>query len=139
MTTTSTTAPAASRVAVLLLAAAALSAAATSIVAFGALALGAEPSFAPLQPPAYLTFAVLGTLAGVGGWVLVARRVRNSARVLRALVPALVLASLIPDVVLLLTGFIPGTSPIGVVVLALMHPIVATVAVLIGRRIAPAS
>ena len=112
---------------------------AVSALAFGALALGATPGFAPLNPPVYLAFAVLGLLAGVAGWIVVTRRVRRPLRLLRVLVPALVVLSWIPDVILLATGFIPGASPLGVAALMLMHPVVAAAAVLVGRRIAPAS
>lgn len=139
-TTASTVAPrpTAARAALLVAAGVAASALAAALLSLLGLALGADPTFAPLQPPAYLTFAILGALAAIGGWVLVVRLVRSSARVLRALVPALVALSLIPDVVLLLTGFIPGATPTGVVALMLMHPSVAAIAVLVGSRLAPA-
>ena len=110
---------------------------ATTAAALAAVAFGADPAFGPLQPPVYLSFAVLGTLAAIGGWLIVVRRVRNSARVLGILVPVLLMLSLVPDVVLLVTGFIPGTTVAGVVGLMVMHPIVATVAVVAGRMIAP--
>ncbi|MCU1437935.1 MAG: hypothetical protein JWP66_1022 [Naasia sp.] len=65
------------------------------------------------------------------------RPVRRSARALRVLVPALLLPSLVPDVELLLTGLIPGSTPL-VGALMLMHSVVARVAVAVGSRIAPA-
>jgi len=100
--------------------------------------LHGDEYFPPLQPAAYLSFAIAGTLAAIGGWVLVVRLVRRSARLLRVLVPVLVVLSLIPDAVLLATGFIPGATPGAVIALALMHPLVAAVAVVAGSRIAPA-
>lgn len=125
-------------VALTVLAAVAASAIATTLIALVARAVGAGDAFPPLQPAVYLTFAAAGTLAALGGWALVVRLVPRSARVLRVLVPVLVVLSLVPDVVLLITGFIPGTTPGGVVALMLMHPVVAASAVVAGQRIAPA-
>lgn len=138
-TTPTTTRTGARTTALLVFAGIVASAAATTVVWFVASAFGVGAGFPPLQPPAYLTFATVGTLAGIGGWVLIARRVRSSARLLRVLVPALVVLSLVPDVILLVAPFIPGATPAAVVALMLMHPIVAAVAVLVGRRIAPAA
>jgi len=132
------TAPRASTVALLALAAVVASAVVTSVIAIIAHAAGVADAFPPLQPQAYLTFAVVGTLAATGGWVLVVRLVRRSARLLRVLVPALLVLTLIPDVVLLATGFIPGATPGAVIALMLMHPVVAGAAVLAGARISPA-
>jgi len=123
--------------ALLVLAGVVASAFATTALWLVSLALGIGDGFAPLQPPAFLTFATIGTLAGIGGWVLIARRARTATRALRVLVPALVVLSLVPDVILLVVPFIPGSTPGAVVMLMLMHPVVATVAVLVGRRIAP--
>ena len=135
---TSLARPRTATVALTVVVAVAAVAALTALIALGAHALGADPAFAPLQPGAYLTFGIAGVLAAIAGWVLVVRIARRSARMLRILVPVLVVASLVPDVVLLLTGFIPGATPVGVIGLMLMHPVVAAVAVLTGRRIAPA-
>ena len=131
-------APRARIVALLVLATVAASAAVTSAIALVAHATGAGEGFAPLQPQIYLTFAVVGTLAALGGWAHIVRIVARSARLLRVLVPVLVVLSLVPDVMLLVTGFIPGSTPAGVIALMLMHPVVAASAVLTGQRIAPA-
>jgi hypothetical protein len=131
-------APRASLVALIVLAAVVAVAVATSVIAFVARAAGAGDAFPPLQPQAYLTFATAGTLLAIGGWVLVVRVVRRSARALGVLVPVLLVLTFIPDVVLLATGFLPGATPGAVVALMLMHPVVAGAAVLAGRRIAPA-
>lgn len=125
-------------VALTVLAAVAASAIATTLIALVARAVGVGDAFPPLQPAVYLTFAAAGTLAALGGWALVVRLVPRSARVLRVLVPVLVVLSLVPDVVLLITGFIPGATPGAVVALMLMHPVVAASAVVAGQRIAPA-
>ena len=137
-TTIERSAPRASVIVLLVLAAVAASAIATSLIALVAHAAGAGDGFPPLQPQAYLTFAIAGTLLAVGGWVLVVRLVRPSARVLRVLVPALLVLSFIPDIGLLVTESIPGTTPGAVVALMLMHLVVAGAAVLAGQRISPA-
>jgi hypothetical protein len=131
-TATSTTATSRTRTIVVLVLAALIVGVATTVVAFAALAAGADPAFAPLQPMAYLSFAIAGVLVAIAGWVLVVRFVRRSARALTILVPVLLALSLIPDV-----GFIPGATVAGVVGLMLMHPIVAVTATLAGRAIAP--
>ena len=132
------TAPRALTVTLTVLAAVAASALVTSLIALVARAAGVGEAFPPLQPQAYLTFATAGTLLALGGWLLVVRFVARSARLLRVLVPVLLVLSFVPDVVLLLTGFIPGTTPGAVIALALMHPVVAGAAVVAGQRISPA-
>jgi hypothetical protein len=57
--------------------------------------------------------------------------------VLRVLVPVLTLLSFVPHVVLLATGFLPDSTPLGVLALALMHLVVVTAVVLVSQRTAP--
>jgi hypothetical protein len=64
-------------------------------------------------------------------------RVARPRAVLRVLVPVLLVLSFLPDVVLLVTGFIPGTTVTGAVALMLMHLTVAGVAVPVAQRLAP--
>lgn len=120
-----------------LLAAIVVAVAATWTVSVAAIAAGAEPGYPPLQPAVFGTFAALGVLIGYAGWRLVRRLVPRPAAVLRMLVPVAVVLSLVPDLVLLLTGFIPGTTVPGVVGLMVMHPIVAGVVVPVAQRLAP--
>ncbi len=121
----------------LLVAAVVVAGAINTVVAFGALAAGADASFAPLMPAVYLPFTLLGVAAGYLGWRIVRARAAHPLRALRVLVPVLLLASLIPDLVLLLTGFIPGTTVVGAVGLMLMHPVTVAVAVPVFQRLAP--
>jgi hypothetical protein len=143
MANTSPTAPAPARErssgrTVLLLAAGALVvAAATTVVAITAQSIGAGTNFAALNPAVYLSFAIVGLLAGYVGWRVVRSRASHPARVLRLLVPTVLVLSLIPDILLLVTGFIPGTTATGVIALMLMHPIVVGVGVPLFQRIAP--
>jgi hypothetical protein len=125
------------RTAVLTLAAAvAVAVLAAGVIALAATAAGAT-SFPPLMPLVFGPFAAAGVLAAYAGWRIVRARVRNPRRVLRVLVPVLLVLSFVPDTVLLLTGFIPGTTVTGVVALMLMHLVVAGVAVPVSQRLAP--
>lgn len=115
----------------------AVAGAATSIVAFTVISLGAADGFAPLRPAIYLPFVAIGVIASIVGWRLIRSRAANPAAVLRVLVPAVLLASFIPDVVLIVTGFITGTTLVGGLALSTMHLIVAAVAVPLAQRLAP--
>jgi hypothetical protein len=110
---------------------------ATSIVALVAAVLGIAPGFAPLKPAVYLPFVAIGMIAAVVGWRIVGTRATHAAAVLRVLVPAALVASFIPDTLLIITRFIPGTTLLGGLSLSLMHVIVAVVAVATAQRVAP--
>ena len=126
------------RLTVIVLAAGSLVAiAANTVIAFSALAAGASATFSPLLPPVYGVFSVLGVVAAYFGWNIVRRRAKNPAATLRVLVPLLVVLSYVPDVILLVTGFIPGSSLTAVVALALMHLVVVGVAVPVAQRLSP--
>ena len=110
---------------------------ATSIVALTVTALGIGDGFAPLRPAVYLPFVAIGVIAAVVGWRIIRSRAANPARVLRVLVPVVLIASFIPDMILILTRFIPGTTLVAGLSLSVMHVIVAAVAVPLAQRIAP--
>jgi uncharacterized protein DUF6069 len=93
--------------------------------------------FRQLTLPVYGFLTVVGAIAGAIGWHLVATRSRNAAGTLRVLVPTVLVLSLIPDVILLVTGSQPGTTTAGVVALMLMHVGVAAAAVPAYRRFIP--
>lgn len=117
------------RVAVVLIAAAAIAILLNGAVAAIALAAGAPAGYGPLMPPAYGLFTVLGIGIGWFGWRSVSRRARNPRRTLSILVPVVIVASFIPDILLLALRFIPGTTASAVVALMIMHLVVALVAV----------
>ena len=143
--TTVTPAPSASvrptatagRTVVLLVAGIVIAGLATSIVALIATSLGAADGFAPLMPAVYLPFVAVGIVAAVVGWRIVRSRAAHPAVVLRVLVPVVLVASFIPDAILLITRFIPGTTLLGGLSLSVMHLVVAAVAVPLAQRIAP--
>ncbi len=109
----------------------------TVIALLGRTLLDVPTEFQQLNPAVYGPLTVLGAIAGAIGWHLVVARSRNATRVLRLLVPTVLLLSLIPDVLLLLTKSQPGTTTAGVLALMLMHLGVAAAAVPAYRRYTP--
>jgi hypothetical protein len=132
----STTRTSAGRTTALLAAGAVVAGAATTVIALTAQAAGAG-DFPALKPLVYLPFVVLGLAAATAGWAIVRARATDPVRVLRVLVPVLTILSLAPDVVLAITGFIPGTTLTGAVALGLMHLTVVGVAVPVLARALP--
>lgn len=103
--------------------------AANAVVAAVAVATGAPATYGPLTLPAYGLFSAIGVIVGWIGWSLVQRRARDPRRMLSILVPAVTVASFLPDVLLLALGFIPGTTTGAVIALMVMHLVVVAVAV----------
>ena len=133
MTSTTTTQPAArtrtaSTRTLILAGALAAAVVVNAAIATAARALGASPEFQPLTPAAYIPLTIIGFLLGTAGWALIRAKTRNPARVLRVVVPVVLLLSFIPDLGLLLSGSRPGTSGGAVAALALMHLVVAAAA-----------
>ena len=109
-----------------------------TVIATLARALFDIPSeFQQLTLPVYGFLTVVGAIVGAIGWHLIATRSRNAAGVLRVLVPTVLVLSLIPDVLLLVSGSQPGTTTAGVVALMLMHVGVAVAAVPAYRAFIP--
>ena len=108
-----------------------------SVVARGP--LGASEQFAPLTPGPIVMWTVLGALVGALGWRLFVTRSARSGAVLRVLVPTVLVVSLLPDVVLLATEAMPGTTTAGVLSLMVMHVLTAVIAVTVYRRAMPTS
>jgi hypothetical protein len=143
--TTVTPAPSAStrptattgRTVILIIAGVIVAGLATTVVALIATDLGAAQGFAPLMPAVYLPFVAVGVIAAVVGWRIVRARAAHPAAVLRVLVPVVLIASFIPDTILMVTRFIPGTTLLGGLSLSAMHLIVAAIAVPLAQRAAP--
>lgn len=100
---------------------------------------GASESFRPLHPSAYVVLTVLGLLAGTVGWCVVRARATDPARVLRVLVPVVLLLSFIPDVLVGSGGAsaMSGTTWGAVSGLMVMHVLVAAVALTAFRLLLP--
>jgi hypothetical protein len=103
-----------------------------------AVAAGAPATFSPLTLPVFGAFTVIPIVIGWFVWRALARRLRHPSRTLPVLAVAVLVVSYVPDVVLLATGFIPGTTTTAVVALMAMHIVVIGSAVagytLAGRR-----
>lgn len=105
------------------------------VVALIAQALGAPANFRQLQPATYIPLVIIGVLAGAVGWEVTARRARDPRRTLARLVPAVLLLSFIPDVLL----GVSGSAWSGVAALMVMHLAVAAVALPVYARLLPVS
>jgi hypothetical protein len=75
-----------------------------------------------LAPVAFLPLTILGVVLGALGWTLIARR---APKALRVVVPAVLVLTWIPDLLLLTAG----ATAANVVGLMLMHLVVATAVV----------
>ena len=106
-------------------------------------AAGAPSDYSPLLPPAYASLTAIAVIVGWFGWKAVRTRARDPRRTLGILVPVIGVLSFLPDVILLTTGFIPGTTAIAVLALMAMHVTTLAIAipayVLAGRAKAAAS
>ncbi|MFJ7219211.1 DUF6069 family protein [Amycolatopsis sp. NPDC098790] len=123
MPTTATLTPfTALRLGVAVLAAAAVN----TVIALAAAALDDGGIGMGLNPAAYLPATVLGLLAGALGWGLIARR---NPKVLRVVVPLVLVLTWIPDALLLTAG----ATAANVVGLMLMHLAVTSAVVLALR------
>jgi hypothetical protein len=101
--------------------------------------LGASAEFLPLTPGPIALWTVIGVLIGATGWRLIVNRSPRSSAVLRTLGPTVLVLSLIPDVALLVTGAMPGTTVTAVVSLMVMHVVTAAIAVTAYHRTMPTS
>jgi hypothetical protein len=117
------------RRAALLVGGVAVAVALNAVVAAIAIAAGAPSTYTPLTWPVFGAFTVVPLLLGWFAWSFVARRAKRPARTLGLLSLAVLVLSFVPDVMLLATGFIPGTTTPGVVALMAMHVVVIGVAV----------
>ncbi|MFC4066559.1 DUF6069 family protein [Actinoplanes subglobosus] len=108
-----------------------------SLIAAAALGLGASDEFQQLTLPVYGPLTVIGAVIAAVAWRVIVGRSRNARRILRILVPVVLLVSLIPDFLLLASKSQPGTTTTGVIALILMHFGVAAVAVPAFQRLMP--
>ena len=109
-----------------------------AVVALLAQALGV-PAFHVLQPSAYVPLVILGVIAGAIGWLVIVRRAGSPRVVLQWLVPAVLVVSFVPDVLLGmgLLGGETGMTVGGTIALMIMHLAVAAVALPTFARLMP--
>lgn len=115
--------PVAERIGILV-ATVAIAVALNAVVAAIAGASGAPAGWAPLTAPVFGAFTVVPIVVGWFAWRAVAARVRHPRRTMPLIALAVLIVSFVPDIVLLATGFIPGTTTAGVAGLMVMHVVV---------------
>lgn len=99
---------------------------------------GASQAFSPLHPAAYVSLTVIGLIGGTVAWCIVRARAADPARVLRTLVPLVIVLSFIPDVMVGARGSaMAGTTWGAVTGLMVMHVLVAAVALTAYRLLLP--
>lgn len=104
--------------------------AATTVIRLVAVAvLQPDPAFMPLTPmnPIVLTF--VGVLAAVIVFAVVARFARRPITAFKRIALIALIVSLVPDLLMLATGFNPGTTLANVLVLMLMHVVAWAISV----------
>ena len=116
---------------------AAVAVALNAVIAAIAHAAGASDDFEALQLPAYAAFTVFGVVVSAAAWAIIRARSARPARLLRTLVPVVLIVSLIPDIMVGVSDSRPGTSWGAVIALMVMHVAVTAVAVPAYLRFLP--
>jgi hypothetical protein len=105
------------------------------IISIVARAAGVPGSFTPLV--VFPAFVIIGVVAGAVGWQLVRQRSAGPRHLLARLIPAVLLASFVPDLAVGVTRALPHTTWGGVAALMLMHLAVTAGAVPAYRHFLP--
>jgi hypothetical protein len=80
-----------------------------------------DPSFMPLTPMIPIVFTIAGALGAVIAYAIIGRTSRQPILLFRRVALIVLLLSFIPDVLLLLSGTMPGATVATVGVLMMMH------------------
>jgi hypothetical protein len=102
---------------------------ASTVIAVVARAAGVASGFRPLQFPTYTGLIVLGVVGGAIGWQVLRARASRPEVLLPRLVPAVLLVSFAPDILIGVTHGEGGATWGGVAALMCMHVVVAAAAV----------
>jgi hypothetical protein len=93
--------------------------------------------FEPFMAPRYILFTVLGVIgATIVYWLLARSGPAGVSRFTKVAIVVLII-SLIPDLGLLVSNALPGTTTAGIIGLMLMHVVTAVACILLLPRIAP--
>ena len=98
---------------------------------------GVSGKFTPVQPAAYIALTIIGLIAGALGWHTITRVSARPGRILRWLVPAVIVLSFIPDIAVGISKTLRYTTWAGVAALMVMHVVVAAAGVASYRRFLP--
>jgi len=88
-----------------------------------------DPAFMPLTLMPPIVFTVVGVLGAVITYAVIGRRAAQPLAQFRRVALIALIVSFVPDLLMLITGFNPGTTLANVVVLALMHVVAWAIAV----------
>jgi len=77
--------------------------------------------FLPLGTVRYVIFTIFGVLAGIVVYVVLARRAQNPIRTYQRIAWAFLVLSVLPDIGLLVSDFMPGNTPAAIGTLMVMH------------------
>jgi hypothetical protein len=97
--------------------------------------LNPDPAFLPLTLLPPIIFTVVGVLGAVIVYALVGRFTRTPEPLFRRIALVTLVVSFIPDILMLITGFNPGTTAANVAVLLLMHVIAWAITVELLTRL----
>lgn len=95
-----------------------------------------DPAFLPLTPMPPIIFTVAGVLGAVLVYALVGRLARDPVALFRRIALVTLLVSFIPDILMLVTGFNPGTTLANVLMLMVMHVVAWAISVALLTRLA---
>ncbi len=98
--------------------------------------LNPDPAFLPLTQMPPIIFTVVGVLGAVVVYAVIGRFSRQPVRLFRRVALVALVVSFIPDILMLVTGFNPGTTAANVAVLILMHVVAWGIAVGMLTRLA---
>jgi hypothetical protein len=98
--------------------------------------LNPDPGFLPLTLLPPILFTVVGMLGAVIVYAMIERFSRQPVQLFRRIALITLVVSFIPDILMLITGFNPGTTVANVAVLFLMHVVAWAIAVGMLTRLA---
>ncbi len=104
---------------------------------FAVAVLNPDPAFLPLTLMPPIIFTVVGVLGAVVVYAVLGRFSRQPVHLFRRVALVTLVVSFIPDILMLITGFNPGTTAANVVVLLLMHVVAWAITVSMLTRLAP--
>jgi hypothetical protein len=97
-----------------------------------------DPAFLPLSFAVPIVFTVVGVLGAVIAYALIGRFAKRPLPLFRRVALITLVVSFVPDILMLVTGFNPGTTAANVMALIVMHVVAWAIAVGMLTRLASA-
>ena len=91
--------------------------------------LSIPPEFAPLSPARYVAFTVIGMVTAVIVYAILAYKAKHPIRTFQRIAWVVLVVSMLPDIAMLMSDAMPGTTTAGVVTLMVMHLVAGLVAI----------